>query len=83
MSKLFGGGSTPTPQPVPVAPVDNSAAQAEQDNAARQAQADAAAAGRRSTIVGGQLMADQTQRDAGAALLAQKKKAASTDLMGL
>jgi hypothetical protein len=54
MKSLFGGGSVPTPQPLPVAPID--------DSAARKAKADAeeaamrASNGRRSTISGGSRM---------------------------
>ena len=81
MSGLFGSPSAPTPAPVPVAPsaADNAAAQAVRDNAARAAQAEMLQNGRRSTIVAGAKIADQTQQDR--ALLAKKKQSVS-DLMG-
>lgn len=63
MSGLFGGDA-PTPQPLPVAPTDNGAAEQERLRAESEAVAAAKSRGRLSTIVGGMQLAqdDRQQR---------------------
>ena len=77
MASLFGGGSAPQPQPVPVQPMDDSAAIAARQAAADAALADSKARGRASTIAAGgdQASTDQMQRGL---LKSQKRTSAST-----
>lgn len=83
MSSLFGGSQTmPTPQPVPVNPMNDAAAAQARQDAANAALADAKARGRASTVAAGGTMADEAQYQRG--LLKQKARttAASTQMLG-
>ena len=83
MASLFGGGgSSPAPQPIPVNPVNDSAAQKARQDAERAAIVDAKHRGRASTIVAGGDIASEEQYGRG--LLSAKKRsgAASAGLLG-
>lgn len=76
---LFSAPKPPAPQPVPVNPMNDAAAQQKRDEAARMAQADRLSRGRASTVsAGGDIaMEDQALRGAG---FAQRRQAARTIL---
>lgn len=77
---LFGGVSKPTPAPAPDDPSASQAAEQARQDAANAAVAQQKGAGRASTIVAGMKIAADDQYQRG--LLAQKKRGASTDLVG-
>lgn len=82
MGGLFGGSKAPAPQPVPVNPVNDTAAQQARQDAERAAIADSKARGRASTIAAGGDSAAEEQYGQG--LLASKKRtgAASAGILG-
>ena len=80
MSGLFGA-KPPAPQPVPVNPVDDTAAQAKRQEAERAAIAESKARGRASTIVAGGEMAAEDQMGRGL-LKSKARRAASSEVFG-
>lgn len=81
MSSLFGGGKAAMPQPVPVNPVDDSAARAKRMEVERAALADSKARGRQSTVAAGGLMAAEEQMASGL-LKVKQRSAAAAGLLG-
>lgn len=81
MSSLFGSPSMPAPQPVPVNPMNDPAAQKARLDAERTAIAEQKARGRASTVVAGGALAAEEQYSRG--MLKQKaRQRVSSELMG-
>ena len=80
MSKLFGGGA-PAPQPVPVNPMYDTAAQEKRRQAEVSAIADAKARGRGTTDVAGGDLAAQDQYERGL-LKKSRRSAVSAEVLG-
>lgn len=81
MSGLLGG-KPPAPQPVPVNPVNDAADQAKRLETERAAIADSKARGRASTIAAGGDTAAENQLGRGMLKSAQRRTAASAEMLG-
>lgn len=80
VGKIFGGGGSPAPQPVPIAPTEDPEAAAARDAEARRAQLEREATGRRSTIAAGQIIEEEDQQSRGLFKAKQRRAAASAIL---
>jgi len=80
MSSLFGKPSVPAPQPVPVNPAQDPAAEKQRLDAERAAIADQKARGRASTVAAGGDLAAEAQYGQG--LLKKQQRSASREMLG-
>lgn len=80
MSGLFSKPSIPAPQPVPVAPMQDTGAEQQRLAAEQAALADSRSRGRASTIAGGGTMMEEEQRLRG--LSSQQRRMASREMLG-
>ena len=80
MSVLFSKPSIPAPQPVPVAPTQDAAAEQQRLAAEQAALADSKSRGRQATIAGGGTMMEEEQRLRG--LSNQQRRMASREMLG-
>ena len=79
---MFGGSKSPTPQPVPINPVDDTVAKQAREDAARAAIADSKMRGRQSTIAAGGDQASTDQMYRGLLKSQKRTGAASTNILG-
>lgn len=82
VSSIFGGVSSPTPQPVPIAPTQNQDDIAARDAAARQAIVDRQSRGRAATSVAGEDIALEEQQARGLFKVKQRESAAAKSILG-
>lgn len=78
----FGGGKSPAPAPVPVNPVDDSAAKEQRLSVERAAIVDSKSRGRQSTVAAGGAIAAEEQYGVGLLKSKQRRGSASSEMMG-
>ena len=79
---MFGGSKSPAPQPVPINPVDDTAARQAREDAAQAAIADSKMRGRQSTIAAGGDQASTDQMYRGLLKSKARTSRAATDILG-